>query len=92
MVGNGATNWEVDVEPSFPATAAYFNVIPQSLLQQFNDNNCHYYFYPEYSDERQSAICDKTWAKINQLTSHLNWYDLYRPVYPESMLASEKKA
>jgi len=48
MVGNGATNWSVDVEPSFPATVAYFNIIPLDLLDTFNKNNCHFYFYPGY--------------------------------------------
>jgi len=50
MVGNGATKWEFDVEPSFPATVRWFNVIPPSLLKTFDDNNCHYYFYPEYDE------------------------------------------
>ena len=35
MVGNGATNWSVDVEPSFPATVRYFNIIPPKLYDDF---------------------------------------------------------
>jgi len=91
MVGNGATRWDVDVEPSFPATARWFNVIPPSLLNSFEANDCHYYFYPGYSEERQSPKCDALWAKMNKLTSNLNWYDLYRPVYPSSLLAANEE-
>ena len=49
MVGNGATNWSFDVEPSFPATVRYFNIIPPKLYDDFESNNCHFYFYPGYS-------------------------------------------
>jgi hypothetical protein len=52
MVGNGATNWNVDVEPSFPATVRYFNIIPPKMFDDFEANNCHYYFYPGFSSER----------------------------------------
>jgi hypothetical protein len=48
MVGNGATNWNFDVEPSFPQTVRWFNIIPPSLLNDFETNECHYYFYPEF--------------------------------------------
>ena len=89
MVGNGATRWDVDVEPSFPATVRWFNIIPAELLEKFDSNNCHYYFYPGYSDERQSLICDATWEKINLLAANLNWYDLYRPVYPDTLLSTQ---
>ena len=88
MVGNGATNWSVDVEPSFPATVKNFNIIPASLYNKFEDNNCHYYFYPSYDTTRNTLVCDAAWAKINELTSELNWYDLYRPTYPESILGA----
>jgi hypothetical protein len=29
------------------------------------------------------------WVKINQLTANLNWYDLYRPVYPSALLSKQ---
>jgi hypothetical protein len=86
MVGNGATRWDVDVEPSFPATARWFNVIPPSLFNQFEANNCAFYFFPDYDPTRQSLLCDALWEKMNELTANLNWYDLYRPVYPDALL------
>ena len=90
MVGNGATNWSVDVEPSFPATVRYFNIIPPKMFDDFEANNCHYYFYPGFSTERQTPKCDILWEKINNLAADLNWYDLYRKVYPSSLLDSSK--
>ena len=30
------------------------------------------------------------WEKINNLTANLNWYDLYRPVYPSSLLTASR--
>lgn len=92
MVGNGATKWEVDVEPSFPETVRYFNIIPARMLDTFTANNCHYYFYPEYDTTEQSDICNQTWDDMNELAANLNWYDLYRPTYPESILTSNAKA
>jgi len=44
MVGNGATDWNFDVTPSFPETAHGFNLISKKLLDQFNENGCKYYF------------------------------------------------
>ena len=35
MVGNGATNWDYDVHPSFAATVANFNIIPQKMLKEW---------------------------------------------------------
>ena len=90
MVGNGATNWTVDVEPSFPATVRYFNIIPPQMYDDFVSNNCEFYFYPDFSDKRQSPKCDLLWEKMNNLTADLNWYDLYRKVYPSSLLTSSK--
>lgn len=46
MVGNGATKWEYDVEPSFPDTVVNFNVVNPVTYNAFVANNCHYYFYP----------------------------------------------
>lgn len=31
-------------------------------------------------------MCSETWDKINSLAAGLNWYDLYRKVYPDGGL------
>ena len=81
MVGNGATHWDYDVSPSFPDTAFNFNLIPQSMLNNFTSQGCVYYF----NDLRPHAGgegCDYVWEQITILTKGLNWYDLYRKVLP----------
>lgn len=40
MVGNGATNWDVDISQSFPEVMYNFNLIPKSLLDTYNNNDC----------------------------------------------------
>lgn len=65
-------------------------MIPPSLLTEFEEHDCHYYFYPGYSDHRNSLKCDELWEKINNLGADLNWYDLYRPVYPAAVLDKQK--
>lgn len=80
MVGNGATDWDYDVSPSFPEVAYQFNLIPHSLFKDYQDNGCVVYF----NDQRPMNGTDKCpglWDKINDLTESLNWYDLYRHNY-----------
>lgn len=85
MVGNGATHWDYDVSPSFPQTVLAFNIIKKDLYDNFTNSDCHYYF----NDEKvfnNSKYCNDTWDKINSFSANLNWYDLYRHVYPGSGL------
>merc|ERR1712147_363572 len=35
-------------------------------------------------------LCNKTWNEITNMTGDLNWYDLYRPVYPGGPLSMLK--
>ena len=35
IVGNGATDFTVDVSPSFPSTVYNFNLIPKNLYDTF---------------------------------------------------------
>lgn len=92
MVGNGATNWDIDISPAYPEVVANFNIIPQSLLDTFESNNCHYYFN-DVKTFNNTKLCNDTWDKINTLAGNLNWYDLYRRVYPDDgLLASRAKS
>ena len=45
IVGNGATDWEIDVSPLFPEVVHKFNLIPSGLLNNFTDNNCAFYYH-----------------------------------------------
>lgn len=89
IVGNGATNWAYDVQPAFPNTAFYFDLIPRALLDTFNSNNCSY--NNANIPVTNPPICDTTWDKIQDLTGGLNWYDLYRKVYPDTLLSGNRQ-
>merc|ERR1711937_282389 len=83
MVGNGATDWDFDVSPSFPETVFNFNLISQKTLDAYNDNYCVVYFNGfRPRNGTNMTVCNNTWDEINNKTGDLNWYDLYRPVYP----------
>jgi len=80
MVGNGATNWTYDVWPSYPQTLANFQVIQQSLLDDFEKQDCHAYFH-NVRPHSTSAECEAMAKRIMDLSGSLNWYDLYRKNY-----------
>jgi len=91
LVVNGATHWDYDCSPSFPQTVYNFNLIPQALYDRFEDNKCFFSFNGVLPGNT-SEICEEAWAEINKLTASLNWYDLYRNVYPDSgLLRSENR-
>ena len=85
MVGNGATDYILDVWPAYVPTLYNFQMIPKSLYDTFNANNCFFSFNDVLQDQ-PSQICIDTFNEINAMTTdHVNWYDLYRPVYPEAL-------
>jgi hypothetical protein len=90
MVGNGATNWDFDVSPSFPETVYNFNLIPEPMFNDYNNNGCVEYFNGFRPTNGTSAVtCDALFGKMSVLTEDLNWYDLYRIPNP---LSATKKA
>merc|ERR1719464_564087 len=84
MVGNGATNWDYDVHPSFAATVANFNILPQKMLKEWNDNECFYSFH-DVLPKHMPPKCVELAAKSEELTKDLNWYDLYRINWPSPL-------
>jgi hypothetical protein len=68
-----------------------FNLIPRNLYDTFINNNCFFSFNDVLDESGDSLLCNATWAKINNLTGNLNWYDLYRPVYPDTLLAAKEE-
>ena len=94
MVGNGATNWDFDVSPSFPETIYNFNLIPQSLLDNYNDNYCVEYFNGfRPTNGTDPATCDSLMDNMATLTEDLNWYDVYRIPNPltKTLKATDKE-
>jgi len=41
-IGNGITDWVFDADPAMYETFLQFNIIPQSLYDQFAENNCRF--------------------------------------------------
>lgn len=61
-----------------------FNIVNPSLMKNYTDHNCINYYQgvlPEMPLEN-FTICNETWTQINNLWTGLNWYDLFRHVYP----------
>jgi hypothetical protein len=68
-----------------------FNIISKDLLDKFQSLGCHYYFN-DVKVYNNSKECNDTWDAINGMASGLNWYDLYRKVYPDNGLLAARKA
>jgi hypothetical protein len=91
IVGNGATNWDIDISPAYPDVVYNFNIIPKTLLQNYTDNNCISYFR-DVKPATNTTVCKELWNQIKTLDSGLNWYDLFRKTYPNgNLLMSEKE-
>lgn len=90
MVGNGLANWNVDSMPSFPQTTFNFNLIPRRLLEQYETNDCHMYL-DDIFPSTKTPICQDAFKQIGDLTGSLNWYDLYRKVYPSALGETSKR-
>jgi len=79
IVGNGATNWEFDASPAFPATAQGFSVIPPKLYEDYVAANCTDYFR-EIWPMPNPEVCEPLNDQINDITQNLYIYDLLRPI------------
>jgi carboxypeptidase C (cathepsin A) len=86
LVGNGCTDWEVDTNPALPDTLAAFNIVPQQVVDRFNDIGCYFsyngLFPSNVTDKNDTVLCDAMWYPMYARTLPLNIYDLYRSKYP----------
>lgn len=67
--------------PSFPDVVKYFNLIPESIHQNYTDFGCTKFFNRtmKFDDSKGTEEdCIRIWGEIEDLTDKLNWYDLYR--------------
>jgi len=88
MVGNGATDWSIDVTPAYLPSAFNFNLMSYDQHKIFEENNCVWYFN-DFIPHKNAPICETTYAKFEQQTSHINWYDVYRTFYSGGLSASK---
>ena len=86
IVGNGATDWDIDISPSFPDVVYNFNIIPPRLIKNYTDSQCTYYFRNVRAPSPDNAVCKDLWLQIEKLWQGLNWYDLFRKTYPQSAI------
>jgi hypothetical protein len=99
MVGNGATDWDFDVSPSFPSIVYNFNLIPKAMYDEYVALECIVYFndFKPRSGKNQTR-CNELWGdgddppkgSMNYLAKDLNWYDLYRPKYGEGLSVEDR--
>jgi hypothetical protein len=66
IVGNGATDWTYDVQPVFPELAKYFNLIPESVYQNWTDHDCTIFFngsvkFNETNTPNNESTCYGIW-------------------------------
>mmetsp|Transcript_30407 Transcript_30407/g.29762 ORF Transcript_30407/g.29762 Transcript_30407/m.29762 type:complete len:131 (-) Transcript_30407:462-854(-) len=87
-VGNGVTDFTIDVEPSQPDTYYNLGVIDKELYSKLTDNGCFRSFrsvIPPVS----TITCDEAWAEFEVKTSKLNVYDLFRHTYGGALSLTE---
>ena len=80
MVGNAATDWEVDVYPSMMEMAYQHNVIDEDLYKDWRDNDCKMYFrevLPTDFKEDCSYVVEQFFKNMEKI----NIYDVYRSPY-----------
>jgi len=90
MVGNGVTDFNLDVFPSYPQTLAGFQIIKQQMLDDYEKLNC-FYTFNDAIPYNNTPECDAAWEAINALAEGLNWYDLFRHVYNGPLLRDENR-
>lgn len=86
IIVNGATDWDIDIDPAYPEVVYNFNIIPKHLVDTLKENDCHFYFN-DLKVHNNSKICQPTWDEIKHLDKDLNWYDLFRKTYPNDLHA-----
>lgn len=78
MVGNGATNWNVDAgQEAFIDTVWGFNMIPTDLHKSWKDQGCQSYF-GDVLTPNLPGNCSDIIARVSQITKGIDIYDLYR--------------
>ena len=89
IIGNGITDWTYDAEPAFYDTAFELNLIPQSIMDTFQNDNCKFNVVRPYNN---SAKCNEAVELAHNLTSDLNTYDLLRRADSNPALSAAKRA
>jgi carboxypeptidase C (cathepsin A) len=62
IVGNGATDWQYDVSPSFPEVVYNFQMVPKSMWETYHSSNCIKYFndFRPMEPAENMTLCNDT--------------------------------
>jgi len=90
MVGNGATNWSYDVWPTFPQTLLNFQIIQKDLFDDWHTEGCAAFFH-NVRPATKTPECEAMAKRMMDLSSSLNWYDLYRHNYDLPLIPSDER-
>ena len=77
MVGNPATDWTVDVQPSMMEMAYMHNLIPKETYEGWRDNECKMYFEEVFPSEFKEE-CHYIVEYFFKNTEKINLYDIYK--------------
>eukprot|EP00350_Pseudokeronopsis_sp_OXSARD2_P006968 CAMPEP_0170544386 /NCGR_PEP_ID=MMETSP0211-20121228/3164_1 /TAXON_ID=311385 /ORGANISM="Pseudokeronopsis sp., Strain OXSARD2" /LENGTH=232 /DNA_ID=CAMNT_0010848019 /DNA_START=578 /DNA_END=1276 /DNA_ORIENTATION=+ len=77
VVGNGVTDFNIDMEPVFAETYWALGIITTELKDKLLDNGC-FRSFRNVIPPVTTAVCDEAWIEFEFATAHLNDYDLYR--------------
>lgn len=101
LVGNGATNWNVDAgAEAYIDTLWGFNMVPNALHKSWKDNKCQDYF-GEVLPANMPPACVDIQERYQTLAAGTDIYDLYRKsndvaateqmTYGETIIDGEKR-
>ena len=76
MVGNGCFDWKLDGEPAEMEFLYMHNVIDRKTYEQWRNNDC-FWSYHEIFPHTNKQECVDAWERKNQLSEHLDEYDIY---------------
>mmetsp|Transcript_20421 Transcript_20421/g.23586 ORF Transcript_20421/g.23586 Transcript_20421/m.23586 type:complete len:468 (-) Transcript_20421:31-1434(-) len=84
LVGNGATDWRYDTTPSYLPMAYNHELMDKTLYDVLVSNNCTW-FFRDVLPGNHPKVCQDAYKKFTKDTSRINWYDIYRKVYDDSL-------
>mmetsp|Transcript_6851 Transcript_6851/g.6062 ORF Transcript_6851/g.6062 Transcript_6851/m.6062 type:complete len:141 (-) Transcript_6851:153-575(-) len=77
MVGNGVTNWNLDVTPAWLQMAYWHGFYSDELKQKLDDNDCYYQYTPFV--ETPSPICEEAVHEFEQSLDYIDVTYIYGP-------------
>lgn len=74
-VGNGVTDWTVDGTPAYVEMSWYHGLIPRTLKEAIDTNNCQ---FRDVGEGKLSKACKDAFKEWEKYTDGVNVYDVYK--------------